>query len=62
MLARFLGPYLTITSLIAGLRAPDIKALPAEFQVSALWEWVAGGFVLYLSVAGWRPVTRSLLA
>lgn len=48
--ARILGPYLTITALIAAIRDPHMQTMLSDFQASSLWSWVAGGFALLLGL------------
>ena len=46
MFARVLGPFLTIVAVTLALRAPDMRALLAEFTASQVWPWVTGAFIL----------------
>jgi hypothetical protein len=44
--ARVLGPFFTIVCATVVIRAPDMRALLAEFGGTAIWPWVTGAFVL----------------
>ena len=46
MFARVLGPFFTIVAIIVAVRAPDMRALLAEFTSSSVWPWVTGAFIL----------------
>lgn len=46
LFARILGPYLVVVTVIAMVRASDVRALLSEFGASPVWAWVSGAFVL----------------
>lgn len=46
LFARILGPYLVVVTVIALVRASDVRAVLSEFGASPVWAWVSGAFVL----------------
>ena len=46
LFARILGPYLVMLTVIALVRASDVRTLLSEFGANPLWPWVTGAFVL----------------
>lgn len=44
--ARVLGPFCAIVTIIAAVRAADMRALLSGFESNAVWPWVTGAFIL----------------
>ncbi len=51
ILARILGPYLTIVAVVIVVRTPHMRNLLTEFTESVVWPWVTGGFILLGGIA-----------
>jgi hypothetical protein len=54
LLSMFAGPFIVVRKVIAGLRAQQLRALPALLAVivAAMWSVCAGVFYLSLMVSG----------
>ena len=44
--ARVIGPFLTIVTATAIVRAPAMPKLLTEFRANPVWPWVTGAFIL----------------
>lgn len=64
MFARVIGPFLTVVTATAAVRAPELwKDIP-DFAADPLWNWVAGAFTLLagLVVVALHPYWRGVAA